>query len=129
MAVDDCYGEKGGSTARSKQGCTWSWLIDAAVRLTGAIKKDTDRPAFFQSSCCCTNRFSITGSPFDGVSTAGANNAPQNWNLEQFGFCHERHRTTQGVAKQRWIEMGPVICDHHQRSMKGNQGVAARATF
>jgi hypothetical protein len=129
MAVDDCHREKGGSTARSKQGCARSWLIHAAVRLTGAIKKHTDRPAFFKSSCCCTNRFSITGSPFHWVSTAGSNNAPQDWNFEQFGFGHERNRTPQGVAKQRWVEMGAVIGDHHQWPLKRNQGVAARATF
>ena len=48
MAVDDCHREKGSSTARSKQGCAWPWLIDAAVRLARAIKKDTDRPALIK---------------------------------------------------------------------------------
>jgi len=124
MAVDDCHREKGSSTARSKQGCTWPWLINAAVRLARAIKKDTDRPALIKSSRCCTDRFSITGSPFHRVSAAGANDVPQDWNSEQFGFGHERNRTAQCVAKEWWVEMGSVIRDYNQGALKRHQGVA-----
>lgn len=129
MAIDDGHREKGGAAARCKEGCAWSWLIHAAVRLTGAIQKDTNGPAFFQPSCCCTNRLSITGSPFHRVRTAGPNQGPQDWNPEELGLGHEGHRTAQGVAKQRWIEMGAVIRNHHQWPLKGHQSVAARATF
>ena len=124
MAVDDCHREKGSSTARSKQGCTWPWLIDAAVRLARAIKKDTDRPALIKSSRCGTDRFSITCSPFHRVSAAGANDVPQDWNSEQFGFGHERNRTAQCVAKEWWVEMGSVIRDYNQGALKRHQGVA-----
>ena len=126
MSVDDCHREEWRSTACSKQGCAWSGLIDAAVHLTGAIEEDTDRPTFLKASCGCTNRLSITGPPFHGISAAGANNASQDWDPEEFGFGHKRHRTAQSVAKQWRIEMGTVIRDHNQWPLKRHQCVAAR---
>jgi hypothetical protein len=93
-------------------------LIDAAIHLTRAIKKDTDRPALAKSSCCCTDRFSITRAPLYRVGTAGANDVPQNWDPEQLGFGHKCHRTAQGVAKKGWVEMGSVIRDYHQGTLK-----------